>query len=182
MNLVQYQWAILTIPTSRSTHSAVRSGQYYPPLSIFSPQIPHRNLIWRGGTVLGGGPGSGSGSSAVDSADQGGEGSGGSGPGENIVIPFTIAPACAVSGIIENKMIKGIKLYAKVVIRLENYFDMEASSLKIFLDQVENRVHHRWELPGNYPVFTVVMAIYHYVERIWRILVTPNFLYSIYND
>ena len=25
---------------------------------------------------------------------------------------------------------------------------------------------HRWELPGNYPVFTVVMVIYHYVERI----------------
>ena len=35
---------------------------------------------------------------------------------------------------------------------------------------------HRWELPGNYPVFTVVMVIYHYVERIWRIIVTPNFL------
>ena len=34
---------------------------------------------------------------------------------------------------------------------------------------------HRWELPGNYPVFTVVMVIYHYVERIWRILVTPVF-------
>ena len=29
------------------------------------------------------------------------------------------------------------------------------------------RHRHRWELPGNYPVFTVVMAIYHYVERIW---------------
>ena len=34
---------------------------------------------------------------------------------------------------------------------------------------------HRRELPGNYPVFTVVMVIYHYVERIWRILVTPIF-------
>ena len=34
---------------------------------------------------------------------------------------------------------------------------------------------HRWELPGNYPVFTVVMVIYHYVERIWRILVIPDF-------
>ena len=33
----------------------------------------------------------------------------------------------------------------------------------------------RWELPGNYPVFIVVMAIYHYVERIWRILVTTIF-------
>ena len=41
---------------------------------------------------------------------------------------------------------------------------------------------HRWELPGNYPVFTVAMVIYHYVERIWRILVTPNFLYNIYNN
>ena len=27
-------------------------------------------------------------------------------------------------------------------------------------------VYHRWELPGNYPVFSVVMVIYHYVERI----------------
>ena len=40
--------------------------------------------------------------------------------------------------------------------------------------------YHRWELPGNYPVFTVVMLIYHYVERIWRIIVTPNLLYNIY--
>ena len=36
-------------------------------------------------------------------------------------------------------------------------------------------VKHRWELPGNYPVFAVVMVIYHYVERIWRIIVTPDF-------
>ena len=34
---------------------------------------------------------------------------------------------------------------------------------------------HRWELPGSYPVFTVVMIIYHYVERIWRFIVTPIF-------
>ena len=34
---------------------------------------------------------------------------------------------------------------------------------------------HRWELPGNYPVFNVVMVIYHYVERIWRILIAPDF-------
>ena len=40
---------------------------------------------------------------------------------------------------------------------------------------------HRFELPGNYPVFTVVMGIYHYVERIWIILVTPIFLYNIYD-
>ena len=38
---------------------------------------------------------------------------------------------------------------------------------------------HRWELPFNYPVFTVVMVIYHYVEIIWRILVTPNFSYNV---
>ena len=26
-------------------------------------------------------------------------------------------------------------------------------------------VMHRWELPDNYPVFTVVMVIYHYVKE-----------------
>ena len=36
-------------------------------------------------------------------------------------------------------------------------------------------LYHRWELPGNYPVFSVVMVIYHYVERIWKILVTSVF-------
>ena len=40
---------------------------------------------------------------------------------------------------------------------------------------------HRWELPGNYPVFTVVTVIYHSVERIWRVLVTPIILYKIYD-
>ena len=43
---------------------------------------------------------------------------------------------------------------------------------------------HRWELPDNYPVFTMVMVIYHYVERIWRIIVTPtvfNITYMIIN-
>ena len=40
---------------------------------------------------------------------------------------------------------------------------------------------HRWELPGNYPIFTAVMVIYHYVEIIWRIIVTPNLFYKIYN-
>ena len=35
--------------------------------------------------------------------------------------------------------------------------------------------YRRWKLPGNYPIFNVVMVIYHYVERIWRILITPNF-------
>ena len=39
----------------------------------------------------------------------------------------------------------------------------------------------RWELSGIYTVFTAVMVIYHYVERICRILFTPNFLYNICN-
>ena len=47
--------------------------------------------------------------------------------------------------------------------------------LGIFKALSPRRGRHRWELPGNYPGFTVVMLIYHYVERIWRILVTPIF-------
>ena len=43
-------------------------------------------------------------------------------------------------------------------------------------------LENRWELQVNYPVFTVVTVIYHYVERIWRILVTPNLLYNIKNE
>ena len=27
----------------------------------------------------------------------------------------------------------------------------------------------------------MVMVIYHYVERIWRLLVTPDYLYNIYD-
>ena len=40
---------------------------------------------------------------------------------------------------------------------------------------VGNTMGHRCELPDNYPVFVMVMVIYHYVERIWIILITPNF-------
>ena len=42
---------------------------------------------------------------------------------------------------------------------------------------------HRWELPGNYPVFTVVMVIYHYVERICTFLLPLffNIIYMIIN-
>ena len=36
------------------------------------------------------------------------------------------------------------------------------------------------ELPGNYPVFTLVLVIYYYVDIIWRILITQYFLYNIY--
>ena len=34
---------------------------------------------------------------------------------------------------------------------------------------------HRWILPGNYPIFAVLMLIYHYIEKIWRIIITPDF-------
>ena len=40
--------------------------------------------------------------------------------------------------------------------------------------------HYIWQLLSNYPVFIMVMIIYHYVERIWRIIVTSIFLYNIY--
>ena len=46
----------------------------------------------------------------------------------------------------------------------------------------ESYWRHRWELPGNYPVFTMVILMYHYVKRIWGILFTPNFLYNIYDN
>ena len=45
---------------------------------------------------------------------------------------------------------------------------------------INGTTQHRWELPVSHPVFNVVMVIYHYVERIWRILITPNYLYKIY--
>ena len=37
----------------------------------------------------------------------------------------------------------------------------------------------RWGFLSNYPVLTMVMVIYHYVERIWIIIVTPIKLYNI---
>ena len=40
---------------------------------------------------------------------------------------------------------------------------------------------HIWEILGNYPVSTMVMVIYHYVERICRIIVTLDFTYNIYD-
>ena len=55
------------------------------------------------------------------------------------------------------------------------------SNVTVHYAIVRCSIKHRWELPGNYPFFTVAMVIYHYVERIWRILVTHHFLYNIYN-
>ena len=43
-------------------------------------------------------------------------------------------------------------------------------------------LNHRGELLVNCPVFTVVIVIYHDVKRIWIILVTPDFLYNIYDN
>ena len=40
---------------------------------------------------------------------------------------------------------------------------------------------HRWGLPGNYPVFTAVMAICHHVEIIVELSLPPIFLYEIYD-
>ena len=37
---------------------------------------------------------------------------------------------------------------------------------------------YRWELPVNYPVFTKVMVIYRYIERIGELLLPPIFLYK----
>ena len=41
--------------------------------------------------------------------------------------------------------------------------------------------NHGWELIVNYPAFTMVMVIYHYVERILRIIVAPYFSYNMYD-
>ena len=38
---------------------------------------------------------------------------------------------------------------------------------------------HGWELPGNYPVFTVLMVIYRYVEIIGELFLPPIFLYNL---
>ena len=36
-------------------------------------------------------------------------------------------------------------------------------------------------ITGQLSCLSVVMVIYHYVEKFWIILVIPNFLYNIYN-
>ena len=40
---------------------------------------------------------------------------------------------------------------------------------------------HRWELSGNYPVFTMVMAIYHYIEIIGELLLPVIFCIAYIN-
>ena len=45
--------------------------------------------------------------------------------------------------------------------------------IDIFL--VNPSLDHKWELTGNYPVFIIVMVIYHYIERIGEFLSPPIF-------
>ena len=40
---------------------------------------------------------------------------------------------------------------------------------------------HKWGLLGKYPIFTVVMEIYRYVEIIGEFSLLPIFLYNIYD-
>ena len=54
-----------------------------------------------------------------------------------------------------------------------------ATTTRASLPIMPSTESHRWELLVNYPVFILVMVIYHYVEIIWRILVTQVFLYNI---
>ena len=61
-------------------------------------------------------------------------------------------------------------------------WDSTRMAMKVYVHFYHCHVSHRWELPGDYPIFTVLMVIYHCVERIWKILITPNFLYNIYDD
>ena len=53
--------------------------------------------------------------------------------------------------------------------------------LKVHCLDSNNDLLYIFQLPVNYPVSAMVMVIYYYVERIWRVLVTPAFLYNIYN-
>ena len=66
-------------------------------------------------------------------------------------------------------MAQGVSwIWYSQVLKVKNIGDMGCLSGEL----------HRWELLGNLLVFNVVMVIYHDVERIWRILVTPNFYTS----
>ena len=73
---------------------------------------------------------------------------------------------------------------AEVPNKMQEY-DLELNFIPYLQSEIipvfEASLRHRWKLPGNYPVFTVVMVICHYVERTWIILITPNFWYNIYD-
>ena len=63
----------------------------------------------------------------------------------------------------------------------EQHTGLPQSLSEDYVHVVSHSSRHIWELPGSYSVLTVVMIIYHYVERIWRILVTQNKLYNKYD-
>ena len=73
-------------------------------------------------------------------------------------------------------MAKSIISVASVIYIFNNYYAADKNNTDKPLSPAQK---HRWELPGSYPVFTMLMVIYHYVDIIWRILVTPNFVYNI---
>ena len=77
--------------------------------------------------------------------------------------------ACNVRPIFQIYSFSEIELCIKVSCKHDRSFKWPSAS------------RHRWELPDNYLFFNGVMVIYHCVERIWIILVTPDFLYNIYN-
>ena len=62
-----------------------------------------------------------------------------------------------------------------------SYYRLCRLTIPYKVKDIEDTPQHIWKLPGNYPVFNAVMVIYHYVERIWRTIITPNFLYNIYD-
>ena len=62
--------------------------------------------------------------------------------------------------------------------RLMSSWCIDLTSIKSWLFHLTKNLtcyFHIWKFPGNYPVFTVVMVICHYVEIIWRILFLPAF-------
>ena len=75
-----------------------------------------------------------------------------------------------------------LSLFSVLGIYIETYVHDDVYirlSMMSYLNQKSHTISHRWELPGNCPVLTMVMVIYHYAERIWRILVNPIFVQHI---
>ena len=59
---------------------------------------------------------------------------------------------------------------------LKEYMIFLKQIMKFMGTEFSNKtMKHRRELSGNNPIFTVVMVIYHYVERIRKIFVPSNF-------
>ena len=69
----------------------------------------------------------------------------------------------------------------KNVVRKKKFWRDQKQSTKPEENEIEEKSIfmatglHRYELPGNYPVFTVVMVIYTFIRRISIITLPPNF-------